>query len=145
MWSYLSSRTGKTMRPNVLFVTLANEAYQATIAVAIPVQPPAAERRCPERVVVAVLPQACKQLRDTAVRKCQPENDREPLVADKPRVEEAQDEGRERKRGEAEGGGITNGWRHRGHYSPTFRCDTLSVRRRLANGRNGFHGIPPFR
>ena len=38
---YLSSRTGSTMRPNVLFVTLANDAYQAAAAVAIPIQPPA--------------------------------------------------------------------------------------------------------
>src|SRR3954454_8718805 len=38
---YLSSRTGMTMRPNVLLVTLAKDAYQAAIAVAIPIQPPA--------------------------------------------------------------------------------------------------------
>jgi hypothetical protein len=41
LFSYFSSRTGRTIRPNVLFVTPANEAYQATAAVAIPSQPPA--------------------------------------------------------------------------------------------------------
>src|SRR6185437_7447116 len=36
-----SGITGRTRRPNVAFVTAANDAYQAAIAVASPTQPPA--------------------------------------------------------------------------------------------------------
>src|SRR3954453_10095467 len=101
------------------------------------------ECRRSERVVVAELPHAGKQLCETAVRKRQSENDRDSLVADKARVEEAQDEGRERKRGEAQRRRVTDGRGHRRHYSPLFRSDTLSVRR-VTNAGCGFHGLPPF-
>src|SRR3954467_14757768 len=37
----LSSFTGSTVRPKVEFVTAANDAYQAAIAVAMPIYPPA--------------------------------------------------------------------------------------------------------
>src|SRR3954451_6128850 len=101
------------------------------------------ECRRSERVVVAELPHAGKQLRETAVRKRQSENDRDSLVADKARVEEAQDKSRERKRGEAQGRRISDGRGHRWHDSPWFRSDTLSVRR-VTNAGCGFHELPPF-
>src|SRR3954454_10324633 len=106
-----------------------------------PKRPKGRERGRSERVVVPELPHPRQELCDAAVCECQAEHDRHSLVADKARVEKAQHESGERKRGEAERCRVSDRRSDWGHDSCSLFDGAFSVR--LTANRSGFHELPP--